>query len=92
MCSHREPRKFPCGQRPLSHLRVFSNALAYLPKNDAPLSVYALRSFRFSRVQTDQIWIRGHYDPDTSNDEPAVSGLGSSCLSVVGSTVSKRRL
>eukprot|EP00752_Nemacystus_decipiens_P007213 g6456.t1 len=39
-----------------------------------------------SDAKTNNIWIRGHYDPDTSNDTPAVSGLGSSCLSVVGST------
>ncbi|CAM9688722.1 unnamed protein product [Scytosiphon promiscuus] len=39
-----------------------------------------------SDAKTSNIWIRGHYDPDTSNDSPAVDGLGSTCLSVVGST------
>ncbi|CAM9160508.1 unnamed protein product [Ectocarpus sp. 4 AP-2014] len=39
-----------------------------------------------SNAMTDNIWIRGHYDPDTSNDTPAVPGLGSTGLSVVGST------
>ena len=38
--------------------------------------------------QIDDLWIRGHYDPETSNDSPAVSGLGSTGLSVVGSQVS----
>lgn len=38
--------------------------------------------------QTQNIWIRALYDPDTSNDNDAVTGLGSVGLSAVGSTVS----
>ena len=38
--------------------------------------------------QIDDLWIRGHYDPETSNDSPAVPGLGSTALSIVGSQVS----
>ncbi|CAM9933566.1 unnamed protein product [Pylaiella littoralis] len=34
----------------------------------------------------EDLWIRGLYDPESSNGSPAVSGLGSSCVSVVGST------
>ncbi|CAM9225071.1 unnamed protein product [Ectocarpus fasciculatus] len=33
----------------------------------------------------EDVWIRGVYDPETSNDSPAVPGLGSTCLSVVNS-------
>ncbi|CAN0074142.1 unnamed protein product [Ectocarpus fasciculatus] len=32
-----------------------------------------------------EVWIIGLYDPETSNGSPAVSGLGSTCLSVVNS-------
>ncbi|CAM9345645.1 unnamed protein product [Scytosiphon promiscuus] len=39
-----------------------------------------------SDARIDDLWIRGLYDPDTSNDIPAVSGLGSTGLSIVGST------
>eukprot|EP00903_Cladosiphon_okamuranus_P018634 g17151.t1 len=39
-----------------------------------------------SNAKTQNIWVRGLYDPETSNDSPAVSGLGSTCVSVVGST------
>eukprot|EP00752_Nemacystus_decipiens_P014962 g13321.t1 len=39
-----------------------------------------------SNAKTQNIWVRGLYDPETSNGSSAVSGLGSICVSVVGST------
>lgn len=39
--------------------------------------------------QTQNIWVRGLYDPETSSDIPAVTGLGSVGVSVVGSKVSR---
>ncbi|CAN0221506.1 unnamed protein product [Pylaiella littoralis] len=38
---------------------------------------------------TQNIWVRGLYDPETSSDIPAVTGLGSVGISVVGSKVSR---
>lgn len=39
-------------------------------------------------LQIKEVFVSGLYDPDTSNAGPAVSGLGSSGNSVIGSTVS----
>ncbi|CAM9195943.1 unnamed protein product, partial [Hapterophycus canaliculatus] len=38
-----------------------------------------------SDAWVEDLWISGLYDPETSNDRPAVSGLGSTCISVVNS-------
>lgn len=38
-------------------------------------------------VQIDDIWIFGHYDPDTDNSISAVPGLGSVCLEITDSEV-----
>lgn len=37
--------------------------------------------------QIEDLSIHGLYDPDTSNDSPAVPGLGSTCVSIVDSQV-----
>lgn len=37
--------------------------------------------------QLEDLWILGLYDPETSNNSPAVSGLGSTGISVVNSHV-----
>lgn len=73
----------PRSSRPAAIVYSFSPSCLSMPCLPKPAVLASL-----ARFQTDNIWIRGHYDPDTSNDVPAVSGLGSSCLSVVGSTVS----
>ncbi|CAM9126140.1 unnamed protein product [Scytosiphon promiscuus] len=38
-----------------------------------------------SDATIDDLWVSGLYDPETSNDSPAVPGLGSICISVVNS-------
>ncbi|CAM9674797.1 unnamed protein product [Sphacelaria rigidula] len=38
-----------------------------------------------SNAVIDDLWIRGQYDPDTSNAFEAVPGLGSTCLSITNS-------
>lgn len=38
-------------------------------------------------AQIEDVWIRGLYDPDTSNDSPAVTGLGSVGLLIADSQV-----
>ncbi|CAM9648998.1 unnamed protein product [Ascophyllum nodosum] len=36
-------------------------------------------------AKVEDLWIRGLYDPETSNSSPAVDGLGSTCISITGS-------
>ncbi|CAM9649069.1 unnamed protein product [Ascophyllum nodosum] len=38
-----------------------------------------------SDAKIEDLWIRGLYDPETSNSSPAVDGLGSTCVSITGS-------
>lgn len=33
-------------------------------------------------LKIDDIWVRGLYDPDTSNDESATIGLGATCVEI----------
>lgn len=42
-------------------------------------------------LQVQELWIYGLYDPETSNGSPAVSGLGSTGISVVNSQVRAER-
>ncbi|CAM9647481.1 unnamed protein product [Ectocarpus fasciculatus] len=38
-----------------------------------------------SDARIEDLWIHGLYEPETSNDSPAVPGLGSTCVSIVDS-------
>lgn len=46
----------------------------------------------FVVIQTDDLWIRGHYDPESGTSGAGIPGLGSTCLEVINSKASSENV